>query len=129
MGQAQFVRTLISDLNDHSSLVGGQAGRGATPADLGDNVKSALIECVRDQINGVGVKREAGGDFNGVPALGVEEKHLSSAALDSGQIIGFEALEETKNLGRVGSASGQSARHGGTSKQRKKTRSRYSNKE
>ena len=129
MGQAQFVGRLISDLNDHSSLVGGQAGRGATPADLGENVKSALIEGVQDQINGVGVKREAGGDFNGVPALSVEEKHLSSAALDSGQIIGFKVLKETTNLGRVGSASGQSARHGGTSKQRKKTRSRYSNKE
>ena len=66
MGQAQFVGRLISDLNDQSSLVGSQAGRSATPADLGENVKSALIEGVQDQINGVGVKREAGGDFNGV---------------------------------------------------------------
>ena len=81
------------------------SGASATPADLGENVKSALIEGVQDQINGVGVKREAGGDFNGVPALSVEEKHLSSAALGSGQIIGFKALKETTNLGRVGSAS------------------------
>jgi len=66
------------------------------------------------------VKREAGSDLNGVPALGVQEKNLGSAALGSSQVVGFEAQEKAMNLSRVGFANGQSARHGGTSKQEKR---------
>lgn len=115
MGQAQFIGSLVSDPKDRGPLVGRQAGRGATPPDLGDDAEPASIEGVQDRIDGVGMEREVVGDPDGVPALAVQEEDFGSAPLEGGRVVAFEVPNEATKLTRVWFASTQRAGHSGTS--------------
>jgi hypothetical protein len=76
-----------------------------------------LAKGVKYGVDGVGVEREAGGNLDRIPTVGIEQEDLSPAPLSCRGVVGLENLLELSDLGGTGFADGQRARHEGTSGQ------------